>query len=582
MWKILLAVSISVSLLVGITGWMAFRFAVNTTSRGLEAEVRTSLRDYETLWQARENMLASVSSLMSGMPDVRAAFRTGDQATIRDTAAEVWARVSRESAIFLVSDPTGAVLASLGGSDAPPLEAAIRAATPRFPLQSKGFLSHAGKLWQIVVTPVYVDTQNDPALINVLVAGYPVNRALADSLRTNTGSDFVFSVSDQPIASTLNPQQASLIHTKELSETGPSLVQANGSSFGILKTSLLDIAGHPIAELHIIRSFNAVQDQLDELRRGLWLLWTVAVVVGLALSYLLARRIVEPIEQLDKAAAEVARQNYDTRLELSREDELGRLASTFNSMCVSIQQARTELIRQERLATIGQFATSIVHDLRNPLAAIYGGAEMLVDTGLSDTQVRRLARNIHSAARGIQSLLQDLTNISRGKSAELEAHSLAAIACRAAESLIPSASPRGIPLKIEIPLEVEVLVERSRLERVFFNLISNSLEAIQMQGSISISCQVEGDWAIVEVSDTGPGIDEQLKPHLFEPFATAGKRNGLGLGLALSRQTIRSFGGELWQQPSGAGACFRIRLPIAKLEDTIATRPATFHNSFTD
>src|SRR5438094_2158627 len=150
------------------------------------------------------------------------------------------------------------------------------------------------------------------------------------------------------------------------------------------------------------------------------LTWLCALIVGLVMTSLLARRIVEPVKQLDRAAAEVSRQNYDFRLAVGSNDELGRLARTFNAMCDSNQSARAELIRQERIATIGRLSSSIVHDLRNPLAAIYGGAEMLVDTELSTPQMKRLAANIYRASRRIQELLQDLVNVSRGKSKAAE------------------------------------------------------------------------------------------------------------------------------------------------------------------
>ena len=102
---------------------------------------------------------------------------------------------------------------------------------------------------------------------------------------------------------------------------------------------------------------------------------------------------------------------------IQSEDELGRLAQTFNEMCASIRSAREELIRQERIGTIGRLSTSIIHDLRNPLAAIYGGAEMLVDDELSQEQVRRLANNIYRSSRRVQQLLQELADVTRGTAA---------------------------------------------------------------------------------------------------------------------------------------------------------------------
>src|SRR5258707_11910185 len=167
------------------------------------------------------------------------------------------------------------------------------------------------------------------------------------------------------------------------------------------------------------------------------LTWICAVIAGLWLTFLLARKIVEPVKQLDRAAAEVARQNYDVRLGVRSDDELGRLVGAFNAMCDSIQSARSELIRQERIATIGRLSSSIVHDLRNPLAAIYGGAEMLVDTDLAPAQMKRLAANIYRASRRIQELLQDLVNVGRGKSCAAETCRLRDVAAAACESLAP-------------------------------------------------------------------------------------------------------------------------------------------------
>jgi len=154
---------------------------------------------------------------------------------------------------------------------------------------------------------------------------------------------------------------------------------------------------------------------------------------------------------------------------------LGRLAQTFNAMCASIQQARQELIRQERISTIGRLSSSIVHDLRNPLAAVYGGAEMLVDTELTPTQVKRLAANIYRASRRIQELLQDLLNVSRGNAAGAEVCNLREVAVAGCESLLASAEAQHVDLQIRIEDEIELPLERNRMERVFSNLVGNAL-----------------------------------------------------------------------------------------------------------
>jgi signal transduction histidine kinase len=269
----------------------------------------------------------------------------------------------------------------------------------------------------------------------------------------------------------------------------------------------------------------------------------------------------QPVAELDRAAAEIAKQNYGYNIKIASQDELGRLAETFQSMCTSLQRAREELIRQERIDTIGQLSTSIVHDLRNPLAAIYAGAEMLMDSNLPEEQTRRLARNIYRASRGIQDMLQQLLNAARGKSDASEMCSVRDVIGAAWETVAPAADARMIELEMDVPDNVECLMERARIERVFSNLFENAIDAMRSGGKVLIRSQTDHDNVLVRVDDTGPGISAAVRAQLFQPFVTAGKKNGLGLGLALSRQTLLDHGGDIWVEGDGPGARFCLRLP---------------------
>jgi signal transduction histidine kinase len=320
-----------------------------------------------------------------------------------------------------------------------------------------------------------------------------------------------------------------------------------------------------VGELRILRGFDDARHRIAGLYTRIVILWFVAVLAGFGLTYLLARRIVEPVLLLDRAAAEVARQNYEIEVEVKSDDELGRLAQTFNNMCASIRQAREDLIRQERISTIGRLSGSIVHDLRNPLAAIYGGAEMLVDADLPPSHVKRLAGNIYRASRRIQELLQDLLNVSRGKSGAPEVCRLREVASAACDSLAAMADSQNVTIVLSIPPEIEVPVERNRIERAFVNLIANALDAMPEGGTVTISAVLEDGAAVVQVEDNGPGIPPEIRSRLFQPFVSAGKRNGLGLGLALSRQTVLEHGGDMWvESAAGRGARFSFRLPGAQ------------------
>jgi signal transduction histidine kinase len=572
--KVWLSTSVALTVLFGATGFILQRHAIETTSRSLEEEVKASFQAYESVWKVRAEMLGSVASILSSTPNVRNAFSTRNEAAIRDTAGELWLKISdrlKETSFFLVADTEGSTITSLDNTtpaSVPLFWPIVRAVRSQFPKQVSGFFVHEGQLFQLVLTPVYGDAASGPVLVNVLVAGYTVNHLVAQRLKELTGgSDFLFYSGSRIFASTLNDRATAVLTESVQGAVKSGLVSDGVSEYAPLVRELIDMHGRSVGRLAIFRSFEGARARISELRRDVILVWLGAMTLGLLLTYSLARRLVQPIETLDLAAGEVARQNYDFRVPVQSQDEFGRLAATFNAMCASIRAAREELIRHERISTIGRLASSIVHDLRNPLAAIYGGAEMLVDTDLPPPQVKRLAGNIYNASRRIQELLQDLVNVSRGRAEEAEICRLREIVQAAVESMQPAAEAQGVAVSIEIPEPIELPAERARVERVFMNLIGNSLEAMPRGGSIRLTARIENGFAVVEVRDTGPGVSREIRSHLFQPFVTFGKKNGLGLGLALSRQTILDHGGDIWvAEEESPGACFVLRLPAVKEE----------------
>jgi signal transduction histidine kinase len=326
---------------------------------------------------------------------------------------------------------------------------------------------------------------------------------------------------------------------------------------------LRNVTGTVVGELRILRSLENAKRQISALQRDIVLIWIGAVVVGIALTWWLARVILEPVRALDRAAAEIGAGNYDAEVRVDSNDELGRLAKTFNGMCASIRSAREELIRQEQIATIGRLSTSIVHDLRNPLASIYGGAEMLVDDDLTPAQIKRVSSNIYRSSRRMQEMLQELVDVTRGKALAVEPCQVREVVEAALEPLRASAVSRNIEVICELPDSDEIAVERSRVERVIGNIVGNAIEAMPGGGTIRVSAVREESSMLIVVRDTGPGISPHIAARLFQPFVSAGKNNGLGLGLALSRQTVLDHGGSLWVESNpGQGAAFFVRFPM--------------------
>jgi len=564
-WRVFLATSITITVLFMLAGWGLQDYALSVADESVRAEIRASLQAYKAVWNGRTQALSATTALMAQMPDVRAAFGTRDQATIRDSAGELWRRISDQSAAFLVLDPEGHLISSLGADsdDLAVPQIPMKEVRARFPSQLAGYLHQGSKLFYVVLTPVYVQSSHKPLLLNVLCTGFRIDSLVAGQLKTLApGSDFVFLDRKQVFASTLEPKFGYLSPGSLLPVPGSDRQRIRDQEFISLGQQLEDVTGKPVAELRILDSYDNVQDALGKLRRSVGLAWLATVAIALLVNLLMTRRLLDPVKLLDRAAAEIAARNYHYRVPVSGSDEFSRLAATFNHMCDSIEQARADLIRQEQINTIGRLGSSLVHDLRNPLAAIYGGAEMLVDGQLPAEHTRRVAHNIYRASHRLQELLRDLLNVSRGETGNIEACRLREIVEAAAEAA--QNVDTGVRIKIALEDLTEVLVDRTRSERVFTNLFSNAIDAMPEGGDVYVYSKGDGDNLLVFVEDNGPGIPAEVRAQLFRPFVTAGKRSGLGLGLTLSRQTMLDLGGELQllSRP-GPGACFCLRFPQA-------------------
>jgi signal transduction histidine kinase len=223
---------------------------------------------------------------------------------------------------------------------------------------------------------------------------------------------------------------------------------------------------------------------------------------------------------------------------------------------------------QKRMPAIGWLSASIVHDLRNPLGTVFAGAEMLMQLDPASTQVKRLAANIYRAADRMRELLADFAGESCGNKSSSEMCEIRDVIAAASEAASLAADTQSVRILHDVPDGLAIPMQRSRIERVFFNLITNALEAMPHGGKIRIGARKTDNWVLIDVEDTGPGIPVDIRDRLFEPFVTAGKDYGLGLGLALSRQTVRDHGGDMWTEPA-AGALFVVRLPLKRDQDVL-------------
>jgi signal transduction histidine kinase len=207
--------------------------------------------------------------------------------------------------------------------------------------------------------------------------------------------------------------------------------------------------------------------------------------------------------------------------------------------------------------------TSMIHDLRNPLSAIHGSAEMLIGSRLSELQVHRVARNLYGASVRMKELLDEFLNRYRGTDKSVESSDLRGLVASAVDKILLLAESQSVHIVQNVPENLMIALDRQRIQRVLVNLFVNALDVMPNGGTIRVSGIPEGHSVLIKVGDTGPGIAPEIRNRLFQPFATAGKVDGLGLGLAISREAVIDHGGEMWAESSPQGACFAVRLPTS-------------------
>jgi two-component system, NtrC family, sensor kinase len=316
------------------------------------------------------------------------------------------------------------------------------------------------------------------------------------------------------------------------------------------------------------------------LRRSGWLL--LALVCGdallvLALGYfVLTQMVVTPLRLMEKATAQVSAGDWDHHIVLPGPSELKALAQAFNHMTSSLAAQREQLIRTEKLASVGQLAAGVAHEIGNPLAAILGYVDILrsdaAGTGpLPEADRRDALDRVKAETQRINRIIRDLLEYSRPSHEEPSPIDPLRVVHSAQALLAPQARFREIRLTVAPEQEAwpKVMAAPSRLTQVLVNLLLNAADAMGGKGSVVVSCTSDESRVHIGVSDEGPGVARELHRKVFDPFfTTKAPGQGTGLGLSISRSIIESYGGTLELDPAAEkGARFVIALPAGTVPE---------------
>ncbi len=331
-------------------------------------------------------------------------------------------------------------------------------------------------------------------------------------------------------------------------------------------------------DLKVGEQVTRAQTEEDRAALAIMGLSLFAVLVALFVT-VFVQRTLRPVRRLTEGVADVRRGNYQRRVEVHSDDEVGDLAREFNAMArgladreAELDAKRTALLRAERLAAVGRMAAQVSHEIRNPLSSIGLNAELMADeltaARFDDPAHAEEARALLAAIAKEVDRLTDITEeylrFARMPRPALATEDLGALVRGVLSFTAGELGAAGITVVPEIDAGLFVLADEGQLRRALLNLLRNAREAMAGGGTLTVRAEAAGDDRVaVSVADTGPGIPDADRERIFDPFYST-KERGTGLGLALTQQIVAEHQGTIrCESELGAGTRFRIELPRA-------------------
>jgi len=298
--------------------------------------------------------------------------------------------------------------------------------------------------------------------------------------------------------------------------------------------------------------------------RGLIAAISLALLVMLLAGFVWGRSLIQPIRELIRGTEAVADGHLDERVRITSTSEIGRLGEAFNRMAGRLGDLQEDVRKQERHAVFGRVAAGLVHDLSHPFKNIQNNCRLVVKMHDDPEYMALFRRTIDREFAQIKRVFEDLRNIARPMPMERFPLDLNKLACDVAESMRANAGSAGLTIDLELaPGTLYVEGDVFALSRVCRNLVMNAIEATAPNGRVTIGTAAADGRAVLRVADTGCGIPADRMETMFEDFSTT-KRQGLGLGLAITKKIVDQSGGTIEAtSEAGVGTTFVVSLAQA-------------------
>ncbi len=337
-----------------------------------------------------------------------------------------------------------------------------------------------------------------------------------------------------------------------------------------------------IASINLCISMKIAEENISRNQQfGFYTAVVTLAVFTVVLSILLALLVRKPIKKLIKTMTNAERGDLSARVDIKTKDELGVLGGHFNSMLMKLEKAnkdiekyhQEQLVRVGRLATVGEMAAGIAHEIKNPLAGLAGATQILSKEFPDNDKKKVITEEMLKLINRLDKIIKDLLTFSRKAKPELVVSSVNNEIEKVLFFVDPQATQANINICKNLNEEVpRVLMDPEQVQQVFLNIALNSIHAMPEGGTLTIDTSSHkisdesdvldpGIYVVTSFKDTGLGIPEDILQRIFKPFFTT-KEKGTGLGLSISQKIIEEHKGKiLVESEEGVGTEFKVYLP---------------------
>lgn len=523
---------------------------LNEVTDGFSRDLQRSVGIAQDLQAQRLNGLDRENALLADLPSLKALMTTHDVRTIQNGAVE-FRNVSGND-LFALADAEGQVVAAYTNTS---FHADAQLASQLEPVLASPnmlYLISGDRLFACSVRPLYFGSEASGALLGYVISGFAIDRSLVERISRATMVQASFVSGGRALASTIAPPAQDWLVKSVPGSHGSvtSSLTLGGERYLAITVDLTSRSSAPL-QLIVLKSFAEADNSIRQIDHLILIAGLLAMLLGTLLMLALSHAVTRPLELLAAGVRAFGSGDSAHLLPHRGTREVLDLSTSFSRMRQEIQQTNNALLEAERLATIGRMASSVSHDLRHYLAAVYANAEFLASARLSESERADVLGDIRSAVFGTTELLESMLTFGRTGSAVRRAPEMMATLLERAIDLAgkhPDAANVALVARYGYPGTTLAVVDAQQIERAVYNILLNACQSRSSSPAVihvTATLEVQEDHIVLEVKDDGAGVPDDIRSSLFEPFVSQGKQKGSGLGLTLAHCIAAEHGGYL-------------------------------------